>query len=116
MVESAPHSLPKGSFRRGRRCLRGRRRPLNFALKHLPLTEEWSGCIRATFPPLAVVKCPYCQRPVKLVNPRRRNLLKKVLPRCGACHRYVLAWPHKLTLALLALAAAFMLLKLLRLF
>lgn len=52
------------------------------------------------------MKCPYCQRPVKPFNFRRSNPIKKVLPRCGACHRYVLTWAHWLILAALALALA----------
>jgi hypothetical protein len=62
------------------------------------------------------MKCPYCQRPVKAFNLRRSSPIKKVLPRCGACHRYVLAWPHKLMLAALAVAASFALLRLLGVF
>jgi hypothetical protein len=58
------------------------------------------------------MKCPHCQRPVKLFNLQRSSLLKKILPRCGACHRYVLTWAHKLIVALLALAAVFILLAL----
>ena len=40
--------------------------------------------------------------------------MKKILPRCGACHRYVLTWVHKLIVALLALTAFFGLLALLK--
>jgi hypothetical protein len=58
------------------------------------------------------MKCPHCQRPVKLFNFRRSSLVKKLLPRCGACHRYVLAWAHRLILAALALAGFFALLRL----
>lgn len=58
------------------------------------------------------MKCPHCQRPVKLFNFRRRSLVKKVLPRCGACRRYVFTWSHKLILAALALAALTVLLRL----
>ena len=56
--------------------------------------------------------CHYCHRRVRLFNFQRSSLLKKVLPRCGACHRYVLLWVHKLALGVLALAASFLLLKL----
>lgn len=58
--------------------------------------------------------CPHCQRPVKFFNLRRSSLLKKVLPRCGACHRYVLHWGHRLAVASVALVASLVLLKLLR--
>ena len=57
------------------------------------------------------MKCPYCGRHVRLFSPRRSSLLKKVLPRCHACRRYVLTRAHKLVLASLALAAFLMLLK-----
>ena len=51
------------------------------------------------------MKCPYCQRPVRWFAPERSGLVKKVLPRCRACRRYVPRWPHALTLlALVALA------------
>jgi hypothetical protein len=60
------------------------------------------------------MKCPHCQRPVKLFNLQRSSPLKKILPRCGACHRYVLTWVHKLIVALLALTAFFGLLALLK--
>lgn len=50
--------------------------------------------------------CPHCQRPVRLFNLQRSSLVKKLVPRCGACRRYVLTWAHKLVLAALALAAA----------
>lgn len=59
------------------------------------------------------MKCPYCQRPVKLFNLQRSNLIKKVLPRCGACHRYALNWVHKSILIAFGLAAFLALLKLL---
>ena len=58
-----------------------------------------------------MLKCPDCGRPVRLFNLHRRNLVKKVLPRCGACRRYVLTRAHKLALAALALAAFLMLLR-----
>ena len=58
------------------------------------------------------MKCPHCRRPVKLFNFRRSSLVKKLLPRCGACRRYVLAWGHRLILAALALAGFFALLRL----
>jgi hypothetical protein len=62
------------------------------------------------------MNCPHCQRPVRLFNFQRSSLLKKVLPRCGACHRYVLLWGHKAVfgaLILLTLAILLWLLKLL---
>ncbi len=43
------------------------------------------------------MKCPYCQRPVR---PSGRQM-RKALPNCGACRRYVLTPAHKLTLAAL---------------
>ena len=55
--------------------------------------------------------CPHCQRPVKFFNFRRSSLLKKVLPRCSACHRYVLQWGHKLALTALVLMSVLVLLK-----
>ena len=94
VVKSAPHLSPKGKFaRRAADVCEGVGSPSNFA----PWTRP-----RLTF---TGVKCPYCRRPVKLINLRRSNPVKWVLPRCGACHRYVLSWPHKLALTLLALAA-----------
>lgn len=59
------------------------------------------------------MNCPHCQRPVKLFNFRRSSLIKKVLPRCGACHRYVLLWGHKLALGALGLTASLLALKIL---
>ena len=53
------------------------------------------------------MRCPRCQRPVRLFNFQRSSLAKRVVPRCGACRRYVLTWAHKLLLAAFALAAAF---------
>ena len=58
--------------------------------------------------------CRYCHRRVRLFNFQRSSFLKKVLPRCGACHRYVLSWGHKLALGFLALAVSYVLLKLMR--
>jgi hypothetical protein len=55
------------------------------------------------------MKCPHCQR---LVRPSGA-LMKKALPYCGACRRYVLTPAHRLTLAALALAALLLLLMLL---
>jgi hypothetical protein len=63
------------------------------------------------------MKCPDCARPVRLFNLRRRGLVKKALPRCLACRRYVLTWAHKAVLAALAacgLAAALWMLSLMR--
>jgi hypothetical protein len=54
------------------------------------------------------MRCPYCQRPVRPFGP----LMKKALPYCGACRRYVLSQAHKLTLAIVALAALLALLTL----
>jgi hypothetical protein len=55
------------------------------------------------------MKCPFCQRPVR----RSGGLIKRALPYCVACRRYVLAPAHKLTLAALALAALLLLFMLL---
>ena len=55
------------------------------------------------------MKCPYCRRPVRPSG----ALIRKALPYCGACRRYVLTPARKLTLAALALAALLILLMLL---
>ena len=44
--------------------------------------------------------CPYCRRPVRPSG----ALIRKALPYCGACRRYVLTPARKLTLAAFALA------------
>lgn len=51
------------------------------------------------------MRCPHCQRPIRLFNLQRSSLVKKLVPRCVACRRYILTWAHKPLLAALALAA-----------
>jgi hypothetical protein len=58
----------------------------------------------------ADMNCPKCQRPVKLFNLRRHSLIKKVVPRCGACHIYVLSWVHKIILLAVLVPAGLLLL------
>lgn len=76
--------------------------------------EAWGGQPLTIADPLQTMKCPYCGRAVRLFNLGRSNPVKKVLPRCQACHRYVLTAAHKAVLAALALAAILTLLWFLR--
>ena len=60
-----------------------------------------------------VMKCPYCERPVRLSVFDRDRLLRLILPRCHACHRYVVTWLHALIFGALAAAGIVLLLEVL---
>jgi hypothetical protein len=53
------------------------------------------------------MRCPYCHRPVHLLDPRRP--LRLLLPRCRFCRRHALSWVHKALLFVLGIAALYLL-------
>ncbi len=55
------------------------------------------------------MQCPRCHRPVHLLS--RRHPQRLLLPRCRACHAYVLSPAHKAVLYLLGAAALYLLIQ-----
>ncbi|HEX8650069.1 MAG TPA: hypothetical protein VF708_04450 [Pyrinomonadaceae bacterium] len=59
------------------------------------------------------MKCPYCGRHVRMFAFDHDRPLRLILPRCHACHRYVVTWLHALILGLLVTAGIILLLEVL---
>lgn len=59
------------------------------------------------------MKCHYCERHVRMFAFDRERPLRLILPRCHACHRYVITWLHGLIFGALAAAGIVLLLELL---
>ncbi len=58
------------------------------------------------------MKCPYCRRPVRMFAFERKHLLRKILPYCRICNRYVLSWVHLILIVGLVIAVLVLALKL----
>lgn len=56
------------------------------------------------------MKCPYCARHVRMFAFDRDRPLRLILPRCHACHRYLITWLHAIILGALAAAGIVLLL------
>ena len=59
------------------------------------------------------MKCPYCERSVRMSVFDRDRPLRLILPRCHSCHRYVITWLHALIFGALAAASIVLFLNLL---
>ena len=57
------------------------------------------------------MKCPYCERPMRMFAFDAQRPLRLFLPRCRACHRYVITWLHAILLGVLAAAGIVLLLE-----
>ncbi|MDQ3745846.1 MAG: hypothetical protein M3444_15830 [Acidobacteriota bacterium] len=53
------------------------------------------------------MRCSYCKRHLRLLDPKRP--LRLLLPRCRHCHHHTLGPVHKIVLALLAVVILYLL-------
>lgn len=57
------------------------------------------------------MKCPYCARNLRISAFDRDRPLRMILPRCHACHRYVVTWLHAIIFGALAAAGIILLIE-----